>query len=409
MHAMPRLSSHFSLVAALALCLILAAPTLAQDGHRELLGDSDPAWVDSWEHEIENQIDMLVAAYNLDPDAEAALRAEMLARMVQQQEYDKKMQEELNALAAKINDAGIDPSNEDAPEVQLLNERFTALTHGMPLSEKQTSVWLESRLPPERAREGRQRLEELITRRVQVHMVDGQDLEASAGKKTMLTREARDMTAQQDAYHVRPVAPGDLGEIADAETRRANARRLSEPSRPKRASEKPGYVAPADVPEYVPPPVRTPPPAPQSAAPQGSSPAAPPVSPPPPRPVVKQPEAQPPQSPAQPPPPPLAPAPPLDDWEKHMQATANKYGFDAGQLTNARSILSDLRRRAYQYQASRAEDFARAELMTDAKARAEQLKNLNKPIDALFEELKQRLESLPTQHQRQKATQPAKK
>jgi predicted AlkP superfamily phosphohydrolase/phosphomutase len=79
-------------------------------------------------------------------------------------------------------------------------------------------------------------------------------------------------------------------------------------------------------------------------------------------------------------------------------------------MTNAQSILRDLKRRANQYRLSRADEYARTQLMTNAKDRDERLKVLNRALDALFDELKQRLEALPTVEQRQKATtaEPAK-
>lgn len=399
------------------LCALLglaAHPSLsqAQEGdYRQALGDADPAWVDSWEYEIDKQVDLLVSAYGLDADNEAALRTELGARLVQQHEYDAKMQAELTALAAKITEGGVDPSNEDAPEVKALNDRFIALTNGMPLNELQTAAWIESRVPASTAQEGRQRLGELLERRFSDQSTARGDLESMSGKKATLTQESMNMTAGESPTHSRPLPPGDLGELVAAQDRVDRLKRYSEPGRPQRKSEQQDIAA-ADVPVISAPPVVTEPPrvVPQ---PPVQTPPATPSSPAPPRPVVlppQSPAAAPPKAQApQAPPPPLAPAPPLDEWEKHMLATADKYTFDHAQTTNARSVLSDLRRRAYQYQVSRAEDYARAELMTDPKARTEQLRTLNKPLDALFEELKQRLESLPTQSQKQKAGQPAPK
>ncbi len=103
---------------------------------------------------------------------------------------------------------------------------------------------------------------------------------------------------------------------------------------------------------------------------------------------------------------PLAPAPPLDDWDKYVQTVAQKYKFDEAQMTNAQSILRELKKRANQYRLSRADDFARTQLNTNAKNREEHLKSLNRPLDALFDELKARLEALPTLEQKQKAGAP---
>ncbi len=100
---------------------------------------------------------------------------------------------------------------------------------------------------------------------------------------------------------------------------------------------------------------------------------------------------------------PLAPAPPLDEWDRYVASVAEKYEFTEAQLTKAQAILRDLRSRAYQYRLSRTHDYARAELIADAKTRTDTLKQLNEAVDAMFDELKARLEALPTLAQKQRA------
>jgi hypothetical protein len=230
------------------------------------------------------------------------------------------------------------------------------------------------------------------------------DLEDTAGRKAGIITETREMRADLDLAFNRPVPSSDLGERVEAQDRLDRVARKIEPTRGRRAD---SSVQPNAVPQIVPPPVTHQ--IPQQPAENADVARAAQTPSGPPRPVVA------PSNSVAPPPaggdaarsakpePPPQPAPPLDDWEKYVLTTADKYGFDDAQLTNARGILSDLRRRAYQYQASRAEAFARVELMTDAKAREAEKKALNRPLDALFAELKVRLDSLPTQAQRQKA------
>jgi hypothetical protein len=92
----------------------------------------------------------------------------------------------------------------------------------------------------------------------------------------------------------------------------------------------------------------------------------------------------------------IEPAPPLDEWEKYVAKTSAMYQFIDAQDAKARSILTDLKHRARQYQLTRGPAFQEAERLQDAGARAARLKNLNEPIDLLFDELKQRLDNLPT-------------
>lgn len=386
-----------AVVSVAAIVFLLAAPVRATPPGFEQL---DPAWIESWEYEIDRQLQMMESAYALDADTMATLRQEMQNRLLEQWNHDQESDREMQDLLRQIEESGTPADDENSPLVQKLNERFNAQTESMPLNEIQIASWLEERLPPAVATQGRARLEELRSRHMLMMATQEYDSEMRASLKSSLQREAKEMTAEVPAEYARPLPPAEIVEYAEARDRMEKMQPHVEPMRPRAEARGP---RPEQSPQFVPPTV--PQPQPQAQPPvtrpehQAAKPAPEPISPP--RPVVN-PQAQPPQQKAAAPPP-LQPAPPLDDWEKYVLSVAAKYEFDESQTTNARSILSDLRRRAYQYQASRAEDFARTELMTDAKARTEELKNLNRPLDALFEELKQRLESLPTISQRQKA------
>lgn len=367
----------------------------------DALADLDPAWVDSWKYEIDKQVDMFSSAYGMNEDEAATFRTELENRILVQKEYEDRMNAELQAIQKEITDAGIQPEDEDAPLNQKLTRRFMELTAGMPLVEGQTAAWLAARMPPDAVKEGQARFEELMEKKTREQIVGRFDLELAAGRKAGFSKEVLAMKAPIDPAYNRPVPTSDLGERVEAMDRLARVARNIEPTRGRPTNTE--ALPNNGVPQYVAPPVTRQIPQ-QPVVPADTKPATP-ALPGPPRPVVSNPGAD--VSRAAPhnakPEPPPQPAPPLDDWEKYVLSTADKYGFNDAQLTNARSILSDLRRRAYQYQASRAEAFARAELMTEAKAREAEKKALNRPLDALFAELKVRLDSLPTQAQRQKA------
>lgn len=106
---------------------------------------------------------------------------------------------------------------------------------------------------------------------------------------------------------------------------------------------------------------------------------------------------------------PMEPAPPLDEWEKYVANVSEHYGFTDDQNGGAQSILDDLRNRARRYRLSRGPEFEQAERIEDRKARADRLKQLNQRIDQLFNELKMRLENLPTIEQKLRADQPEPK
>lgn len=92
----------------------------------------------------------------------------------------------------------------------------------------------------------------------------------------------------------------------------------------------------------------------------------------------------------------IQPAPPLDEWEAYVAKSSTMYQFTEAQDDKATSILADLKHRARQYQLTRAPAFQEADRIENAADRTARLKRLNGPIDGLFDELKQRLDNLPT-------------
>ena len=388
----------FAIVATLG--VIPGSLVLAQTGD-DALANLDPGWLESWQSEIDRQVEWFSSAYELTQDEIATLRNELTSRLLQQHDYDNNMSTELAAMGRQIEESGVSLEDESSPQVQAYAQKFFSMTKSMPLSDDEIAGWLGSRVSQARAAEGQVRLQELHAK-AQVEMVVSRtDQELGTAKKGLIGKEIVAMNAKMEPSYNRPVPTSDLGERVEAMDRLARVARNIEPTRGRPTNTE--ALPNNGVPQYVAPPVTHQIPQ-QPVVPADTKPATP-ALPGPPRPVVSNPGADvsraAPQN-AKPEPPPQ-PAPPLDDWEKYVLSTADKYGFNDAQLTNARSILSDLRRRAYQYQASRAESFARAELMTDAKAREAEKKALNRPLDALFAELKVRLDSLPTQSQRQKA------
>lgn len=367
----------------------------------------DPIFVEGWQGEIDKQIELLIAAYGLDADAEKNLRTELELRLVLERDYETKMMAELDQLGRKVQEAGAG-DDENSPELLELGRRLSELTNGMPLNENQVADWVATRVSPDMAQEGRQRWEELVQRRKNKEGSKFEEDNRVSGRKAELAAEVREMRAPGSDGTGQPLPRGDNGDFAREETLRkmgrpyinpadiAAARERSRARENNRAPSAKGHGG------YPTPGMTSPD---QTGAASNSAIAASPGNshlPSPPEPLrlnaAKNAAGQP-SSPPQ-------PAPPLDEWEKYVVSVSQKYGFDDGQNTRAQSILSDLRKRAYQYQLSRSEEYARAQLMTEAKARTESLNRLNAPLDALFAELKQRLESLPTMAQKQRQGQP---
>ena len=394
-----------------ACCVVLMVLTPVHADVPNVLQDVDPEFIEGWQIEIEKQVELLAAAYGLDEDAKLNLRSELELRLVLEHEYEAKMFAELDELGRKVQEAGA-VEDETAPEQQLLANRLSELTAGMPLNETQVADWMATRVSPDVAQEGRQRWDELVRRREQYGAARTDEDNRVSGLKAGMAAEVREMRSR-DNEEAEPRPRGPNGDFVEARTMERVGRPYVNPADIAAAREARG-LAPAPRPgaaAHQPPSAaqkRTYPTPTQVAqgpggmvTPEGATAETPGLPRPPEPPRLNKSPAD---GNASAPPP---PAPPLDDWEKHVVTVSQKYAFDTGQNQRAMAILSDLKKRAYHYQLSRSEEYARAQLATDSKARGDALKHLNAPLDALFAELKARLESLPTMSQKQRAGAPA--
>jgi len=112
----------------------------------------------------------------------------------------------------------------------------------------------------------------------------------------------------------------------------------------------------------------------------------------------------------------LEPSDPLqpDTWTAYVQAFIRTYRLDAFQRAAAYAILKELKRRANLYIASHRPDLERLDRLTRQAQSAEIRASIEKdrrallqPVSRMFEELKARLNRLPTAAQRAAATRPA--
>jgi hypothetical protein len=95
-----------------------------------------------------------------------------------------------------------------------------------------------------------------------------------------------------------------------------------------------------------------------------------------------------------------------DDWQRYVDTFCNHFKLDAGQRASAQAILREcLERRDKIRQQSRDELMKVADI-SDAGERAAKMAELRKPIDDVFQELKDRLEQIPTTTQRLEAPAP---
>lgn len=101
-------------------------------------------------------------------------------------------------------------------------------------------------------------------------------------------------------------------------------------------------------------------------------------------------------------PPSPAPSTPLNPWEKYVRDFIKNHELSSSQETAALGILKDIQARAVPIGRTVAQRKTEIEQITDAAEKTKRLKDVDKPLDDLFAEMKTRLDGLLTATQRQK-------
>lgn len=335
------------------------SPTTAAPGD---LDGVNPEWLKITRQNMDQQAELLAAAYELDETVVAALRAEMLHRLVAQVEEERAYQREkldYVRMAMKLPGRAV-----PAEERRAFLLRMKAWLEAMPLNEQQVAGWLEQQMPAEVAARGRRRLEELWQRRDRQREAFVNDARQKSGARTRSLEGLKAETAALSEAG-KPL-PGGRKQAA-ALAGEAKKTDLARPVAPNKA------VAP--VPDAPKAPTKIDTSRPRTIERGGDKPTST-------------------TGPAE---------PPLDEWDKYVAEAARKYAFTDAQIAKARANLADMKNRANEYRRSHADDYAKADSIADAELRAERLQRLDGPIAAFFEELKARLASLPTLEQKQKA------
>lgn len=164
--------------------------------------------------------------------------------------------------------------------------------------------------------------------------------------------------------------------------------------------------APEPLPELVTAPEEyTPPPQERQAPPQNQAPAStqPSQTPAPTTKPAAPPKPLPPPPPPPPAPEPLKPAPPEAEWTKQLEALMTKYNFKDDQKSTAEQALKSSLSRASAHREKSKNDYQQAQGVPDAAKRQEAMKKLNEPLDRIYNELMQRVDSIATIEQRLRA------
>lgn len=97
---------------------------------------------------------------------------------------------------------------------------------------------------------------------------------------------------------------------------------------------------------------------------------------------------------------------PRDSWESYVDSFIRRYGLDDAQTATARSILQDCVNRRNQLREKQREELTKINEIEDRQERMTKYQELQKPISELFEELRTRLDQIPTSDQRLRAGPP---
>jgi len=442
--------THIALLGSFFLGLSLSGKSLqADEPATEALAGIPLNWVTENIGEVNETVERLGNAYSLSADRIEALRAELVSKLSSQWAFERSSMASAQELADQLDDSGEDENSEIAIK---LREQLRVWSSMGPINDLAIAPRIESELPPDSAAAGRARLTELLDRRIKVQLVQDADMDAQAahngqlasqsagamapesvqgtplprGKKlvtiapevvgktggasvplepvspnkapsevntigaTLNNSEEASATVgetKQDLRHIQAAADALLSDPGKEAVATDRAAKSSNGRTAKASAIRAGNVASAVAPTPASTEGKKPPVSREVATPtpdKGPSRAMP---------AAVEPVR-------------LQAAPPLDDWDKYVDTTCKKFAFSDAQVIKAQSILKDLRTRAAGYRSSRNEDFAAAERISDAKAKADRKKELSAPIDAFFEELKQRLDNLATLEQRAKASSP---
>lgn len=101
------------------------------------------------------------------------------------------------------------------------------------------------------------------------------------------------------------------------------------------------------------------------------------------------------------PPKPVPPAPPIKDWPEVIETAAARYKFSEVQIKAAQRVLKSCITRGESHLNQKQADYDQIAKLTDADKKNKQLRILNKPLDKLYDELNQRVESIASIEQRQ--------
>ena len=92
-----------------------------------------------------------------------------------------------------------------------------------------------------------------------------------------------------------------------------------------------------------------------------------------------------------------------DAWSDFVSNFIARYNLDAAQASSASAVLKDVQERAARLRRTQKDSREKARALGDDRERRRQLGTLDEPIEALFSELKSRLDSIPTESQHRRA------
>ncbi len=309
------------------------------------------------------------------PAPEAAKIVEALRELdTTQVRYQRETALTLQRLQLALSMCANDPKK-TALERSVLTKKFEEQYHRMlakaPLSLRNVVRIAETTLSTELVNSGRSRLEKTFAETLQI---SGQSLDIE----------------RIDAIAFGPVVPYEQPEI------KLPARPVPSPPPPPPTTPSPPRVEAKQTAPAAQPPTR------QQTAPLPRPQQIQPAPPPPPPPSLAAPTAQ------VPPGQPLPAAPPAAEWAGYFEKAATRFEFTPDQKQQAEEIANQCTARAAKLRDTIGPALRDAEKLADGAEKNKKLRDVNAPLDRMYDQMVRRIDSIASLEQRNRAAARAK-
>jgi hypothetical protein len=303
---------------------------------------------------VNRYMESMTSDYGLNDQQQAQAKARLEELKTQQKAFSDSRRQEMDSLREQmraLRDSGGTNGGFDSPQGRELGQRMRDLFQGAPLMNSDgVRAEVEKLLPPEQVAKGRAEHD----RRHEEMRQQWQQRQAQGGNQQGRGRFGRRSGSNQGDPGAGPGQPGDQASLDGQDQGSANSTRDSRREEWRRRMEER-------------------------------------------RQADNQPDAT----------VTVEQVDPLGPWERYVRDFIRRYQLDESQQAVALAILRDLQAQRDAYEGTHRTQTIYVQQIQDTEARRQQLESINAPVVGLFDQLKQRLDRIPTAAQRQAAGGPS--